>query len=330
MQILCLDSNNNQCNGNCNGQLEQQVEYGSHVRAKNEVSGPWSKGSDALSSDTGILYYDPPGGGGQQVFFQKAVVAKISGRSTWDAESILQTIKNGILIYTAIQTNGFEELAGNTELLDNTIKHLLGLRSQEGNDGVVDENMYVEYDSAGDNPIDIIEGQQYAVNLRSIGKAYGYGWGGHSESWSFYGSSYFWTAVARNFSCDSGVVPPLHIGMWRYDDQEGPHTLAGLQDNVEDYFFTGLGIQVDASNNEGSITIGTPGGCVPPPSGDWIITNSCTFEGSATAPANVIVKDGAVLTIANGAALDIDFLNHNLTVKQGSNGVLIKNGGKIH
>jgi len=69
--------------------------------------------------------------------------------------------------------------------------------------------------------------------------------------------------------------------------------------------------------------------CVPPSSSDWIISESCTFKGSATAPANVIVKNGAILTITNGAILNINFVNYHLKVKSGS-GVLVKNGGKIH
>lgn len=69
--------------------------------------------------------------------------------------------------------------------------------------------------------------------------------------------------------------------------------------------------------------------CIPPFSGDWVVTESCTFEGFATVPSNVIVQNNAVLTISPIAALNIDFLNHFLLVKQGS-GVLIKNGGKLY
>jgi hypothetical protein len=43
---------------------------------------------------------------------------------------------------------------------------------------------------------------------------------------------------------------------------------------------------------------------------------------------SLIVQDGAVLTIPGTVTLDIDFTNHNLTVKSGS-GILIKSGGKI-
>src|SRR5437660_1047250 len=68
--------------------------------------------------------------------------------------------------------------------------------------------------------------------------------------------------------------------------------------------------------------------CVPPPSGDWIITASCTLAKSADAPANVIVQNNSLLTIPNGISLNVDFKNHFLLVNSGS-GVYIAPSGKI-
>ncbi|MFB5617955.1 MAG: hypothetical protein ACE5Q4_04775, partial [Nitrosopumilus sp.] len=72
-----------------------------------------------------------------------------------------------------------------------------------------------------------------------------------------------------------------------------------------------------------------PPPCSPPPSGNWIVDSSCEMTGNAVINGgSLIVQNGAVLTIPNGVTLDIDFVNHNLTVKFGS-GILIKSGGKI-
>ena len=68
--------------------------------------------------------------------------------------------------------------------------------------------------------------------------------------------------------------------------------------------------------------------CFPPVSGDWNVTSSCALVISPTAPANVIIQNGAVLTIPNGLSLNIDFAHFHLLVKHNS-GVLIKAGGKI-
>jgi hypothetical protein len=69
--------------------------------------------------------------------------------------------------------------------------------------------------------------------------------------------------------------------------------------------------------------------CSPPTSGDWEITSSCTLDSAATAPANVVVDTGAVLTIPSGLRLDIDFTHYHLLVRAGG-GVLIKAGGAIN
>lgn len=68
--------------------------------------------------------------------------------------------------------------------------------------------------------------------------------------------------------------------------------------------------------------------CAPPQQGDWIVAQSCTFQGQATAPANVIVQPGVTLTLAAGADLNIDFANRHLRVRTGAR-VLVKQGAKI-
>jgi subtilisin family serine protease len=68
--------------------------------------------------------------------------------------------------------------------------------------------------------------------------------------------------------------------------------------------------------------------CTPPASGNWVVAESCTFVGSATAPANVIVDVEVALTIAGGASLDINFSTNHLRIKNGAK-VVIKSGGKI-
>ncbi|MGI0056627.1 MAG: CHRD domain-containing protein, partial [Nitrosarchaeum sp.] len=64
------------------------------------------------------------------------------------------------------------------------------------------------------------------------------------------------------------------------------------------------------------------------PSVDWIINSSCILVDNFAAPSNVLVQNNSILVIPSGVTLDIDFLNHNLTVKSGS-GVWVKSGGKI-
>ena len=67
--------------------------------------------------------------------------------------------------------------------------------------------------------------------------------------------------------------------------------------------------------------------CTPPTENNWIVTENCTMVATSTAPANVIVQDGATLTIPNGFTLTIPNSN-NLQVKFGG-AVLIESGGTI-
>ena len=77
------------------------------------------------------------------------------------------------------------------------------------------------------------------------------------------------------------------------------------------------------------LDLNSTGACNPPGSGDWVVSSSCSFTGSARAPANVVVKAGVILTVNSTAALDMDIKNYHLTVESGG-GVLVKQGGKIY
>jgi len=69
--------------------------------------------------------------------------------------------------------------------------------------------------------------------------------------------------------------------------------------------------------------------CDPAPTtGDWIIESSCTLSLNTTINGNVVIQNNSVLTIPSSVTLEIDFLNHNLTIESGS-GVLIKSGGSL-
>jgi len=70
--------------------------------------------------------------------------------------------------------------------------------------------------------------------------------------------------------------------------------------------------------------------CTPPGQLEeiWVIDYECTVVDGDEAPDDVIVNEGATLTIGFGVGLDINFSEHHLTIKDGGK-VLIKEGGKI-
>jgi len=89
----------------------------------------------------------------------------------------------------------------------------------------------------------------------------------------------------------------------------------------------------DGKNIVGSIwkfaTLVPENDCVPPLTGDWVISESCPVTENLVAPGDLIVKDNAVLTIENNASINVDFNNHAVRVIPWS-GILIKPGGKLY
>ncbi|MGB6463327.1 MAG: hypothetical protein WA799_00175 [Nitrosotalea sp.] len=69
-------------------------------------------------------------------------------------------------------------------------------------------------------------------------------------------------------------------------------------------------------------------GCLPPASGDWIVTNSCTLRNSSTSPQNIVVTQDSVLAIPNGVTLIVHFNSNKMVINYGS-GVLIQQGGNV-
>jgi hypothetical protein len=89
-------------------------------------------------------------------------------------------------------------------------------------------------------------------------------------------------------------------------------------------------ISSGAFNETWSTSAGTDKTCVPPRTGDLVISGSCTLPNNADAQANVEVQSGSnVLTIPNGFKLTIPFSTNHLLVHGPTGGVLIKHGGTI-
>jgi len=127
--------------------------------------------------------------------------------------------------------------------------------------------------------------------------------------------------------------------IYRSTSASGPFTIQAGTSTSTTFSDTGLSPNttyyyvVSASNSLGTSALSTPPAsattqCSPPISGDWTITSSCILASTSTAPANVIVQSGAVLTIPSGKSLNIDLIHYHLLVKSGG-GVLIKSGGRI-
>jgi len=67
--------------------------------------------------------------------------------------------------------------------------------------------------------------------------------------------------------------------------------------------------------------------CMPPASGDWEITQDCTMAATAVAPAGVIIRAPAVLTIPAGVVLDVNFTGHGILIKDGAGMLMMNRSG---
>jgi len=71
-----------------------------------------------------------------------------------------------------------------------------------------------------------------------------------------------------------------------------------------------------------------PPSCIPPDSGTWTVTSTCTLGQNDEVFGNLMVQNNSVLTIPTGLTLTIDLNTYNITVESGS-GVLIESGGTL-
>lgn len=132
--------------------------------------------------------------------------------------------------------------------------------------------------------------------------------------------------------------------IYRSTSSSGPFTTQTGISTSTSFTDTGLSpgtpyyYKVSATNSAGTSSLSTLTAsaitlsdmqCSPPALGNWTISSGCSLSSTSTAPANVVVQSGAVLTIPNGLNLIIDFTHHHLLVKSGS-GVLIRAGGAIN
>ncbi len=120
---------------------------------------------------------------------------------------------------------------------------------------------------------------------------------------------------------DADAPGPIHDGSsWEYAYRNPQDALAVATAGTEIRVAQGVYMPDGAYTPVGGVHV--------PGSGDWTVSASCTFQGSATAAGNVIVEAGIALTIDTGAALNINFTNFHLLIKSGAK-VVVKNGGKI-
>jgi hypothetical protein len=124
-------------------------------------------------------------------------------------------------------------------------------------------------------------------------------------------TSKFGTSTLPSFTTGSGgyfsatfTVPSLSSGTYTINSTDGSNSATST-------------FQITGQNT-----------CVPPSSGDWVLSSGCTLSSSVTVPGNVIIESGTVLTIPSGTTLTIHFGSYHLLVYPGGQ-VFIASTGKL-
>jgi len=111
---------------------------------------------------------------------------------------------------------------------------------------------------------------------------------------------------------------------YTYDDFYRLTKVEHSDGSITNYSYDKLGNRTSINIIPGTVS----GGCQPPSSGDWIVQTDCELTGNVSPPANLIIENNSVLTITNGAVLNLDLSTRKIEIKKGS-GLLIKQGGAI-
>jgi RHS repeat-associated protein len=101
-----------------------------------------------------------------------------------------------------------------------------------------------------------------------------------------------------------------------------------IEDGQEKLYFYSGDLKLATLDSSSSAPTGDPDECDVPTSGNWTITQDCTIATFETAPADVTITAGTVLTIASSGILEVDLNTNSLTVENGG-GILIENGGSL-
>jgi hypothetical protein len=260
--ILCLSGSGGQCeSGSCTGEMDVQAEYGSKVWVKTSAAGGPLSASRSLASDSGMLTYDPPGPVGEQTLFNKGVVLSRAQDTTFNTDSFVTFLEGALGIAALIATDGATLADLEFDLVDKTVKGLLGLISHNGNDGENHENFYVDFDSNTTAPYLLNSEETHTFELTSKGQVYSRGWGGNkSWSWGRYNSAYWLAGAVKNFSCDDGVIPPDRAGFWSYASAGGPLSNGTMVGNINAFLATELGYTGTAASGSstGTLTMNDP------------------------------------------------------------------------
>ncbi|KXK26706.1 MAG: Peptidase family M23 [candidate division WS6 bacterium OLB20] len=141
------------------------------------------------------------------------------------------------------------------------------------------------------------------------------------------------TSTSKGCGLNFEVSHHIHFGIWNTNATEGQSIIESSLN----------GWLVNYSNNTTSLTKGNTtlyvndlvendylgGSCVPPSSGDWVISSDCTLTGNFTIHGDIHIQNSSSLIVTENSNINFDFINNKITILSGSQ-LYITNGSKIY
>ncbi|MCF6436664.1 hypothetical protein [Pseudoalteromonas sp. MMG022] len=254
VKMLCADTNGYDCNqsNTCSGNLEVRGTYAARFHVTGQAKKIWSKATNSHSADGAKFAVDLPGAAPEIVLFNKAGGAAMSYNTGWDINSVLGALKAALGITAAIVSDNPGSLLDG-QLASDLITNIAGMITRSGNEATVNSTMRARFDSSDVSPFMLQPNEVYHFTLDSNARVKARGYGGYSDSHFEYGSSGAIMYAANQFTCASGVTPPLPTGLWFYADQSGPDSIASLRSDVETWLSMQLNKPVSAGQSQGIV-----------------------------------------------------------------------------
>ena len=226
--LVCLKGNSKNdlifCEECAPGTLWRYGEYSAFLQVTNDVGQIWSRGANAAASDAGKL--DFTGDGGSTNLFNKGAALAINYDSSWDVQAIMDSVK--------AFANLIWDPQNLVDLVNDTVKSLLGLVQHNGQKGTKSQTIVVNHSDSA--PLSMRPWRVYTLNMSTHGKVHGSGYGGESVANAEYHNAYaLGMAIHYPNKCNASVMKPAAV--WAYGDVGTPTAIAGdLQSRLRSFF----------------------------------------------------------------------------------------------
>lgn len=228
----------------CTGQLILRAGYASRVYERIFASGIWSRQARQFTGDKVIFEYDPPGVAPSTELFAKAVAVTGNESTSWNPSALASFLSGfGQLVLNIASSSSGAGGVISTDLVDQTVTGIAGVITHSGAGSSISREMLAAWDNSSAAPIVLHPNETHSFNLQALAHLYSRGYGSTSKSWGDIDSSYYLTAVDRQYQCTPTASAPIPRAHWLYASAPfSPFGPSSLQSQIGAFIATELGV----------------------------------------------------------------------------------------